>query len=109
MPELLAVLTTQAINYGRRTINSGPDTLTDSDAILLVNKGLGAITVTLPAATGRNGRVYYVWRIDALGGVITLAAAGSDLINGAASVTLTAGQIALVLQISISSWIAKIW
>ena len=53
-----------------------------------VTAAAGNVTATLPAATG-TGQVYYVQRTDASGNIVTIAGAGSDLINGQTSRVLT--------------------
>lgn len=50
----------------------------------------GARTVTLPPALNREGRQILVTKTDASANAVTVAAAGSDTIEGAASVALAA-------------------
>ena len=51
--------------------------------------GAGGITGTLPSAASNYGKTYCVLKIDAAAGVVTVARAGADLINGAVSVPVT--------------------
>ena len=48
----------------------------------------GVLTVTLPAALTSSGRQIAVKKIDASANAITIAAAGSDTIDGAATMSL---------------------
>lgn len=59
----------------------------------------GARTVTLPAALSYEGRQILVTKIDSSANAVTVAAAGADTIQGAASVALAA-QWSKVLVIS---------
>ena len=51
--------------------------------------GAGGITGTLPLAANNDGKTYCVLKIDAAAGVVTVARAGADLINGAVSAPVT--------------------
>ena len=51
--------------------------------------GAGGITGTLPLAASNDGKVYFVKKIDAAAGVVTVARAGADLIDGAVSQPVT--------------------
>lgn len=51
--------------------------------------GAGGIAGTLPLAANNYGKTYCVIKIDAAAGVVTVARAGADLINGAVSVPVT--------------------
>lgn len=64
-------------------------TLTSSQYIIPASAAAGAITLTLPAASA-GCREYWIFRTNSIGGSVTIAAAGSDTINGAATITLTA-------------------
>ncbi len=66
-------------------------TLTLADKVATVDASGGAVTLTLPAA-GRNtaGRLWIVKKTDNTANVVTIAAAGSDLIDGGSTISLTA-------------------
>lgn len=59
-------------------------TLTTLDYETLVDATLGPVTVTLPPSTG-SGQQYRVKKIDASANIVTVAADGSDLIDGSIS------------------------
>ena len=63
--------------------------LTDAHNVILTN-GAGNITITLPAATNRTGRTYYIKKTDAGAGTVTINAAGGALVEGAAAFGLYA-------------------
>lgn len=50
----------------------------------------GAFTVTIPAALGRDGRQILICKVDAGVNAITVAATGTDTIQGAATISLAA-------------------
>jgi hypothetical protein len=77
----------------------------DTDHNLLADSSGGAFTITLPAASAAEPRIFRIKRINIGGGNVTIAAAGADTIDGGASVLLTA-QWHLVELVSdrVSSW-----
>lgn len=78
-------------------------TLLETDRIILGDAGGGAVTLTLPVALGRRRRMT-VKRLNA-GANVTVAAAGTDTIDGAASVVLTAQwQVLDLIADGISAW-----
>lgn len=60
--------------------------LTGSDKLLTVDATGGNVTVSLPSLVA--GRVFIVKRIDGSANAVTIDAAGSDLIDGAGSVSM---------------------
>ena len=67
-----------------------PYTVLRSDMYVLADATAGAITVTLPAATGNEARVIHVKKIDVSANAVTVARAGSDTIEGATTYALPA-------------------
>lgn len=63
-------------------------TLTTSDGIVLGDASAGAITFTLPAASGNAGLRYKIIKSDSSANAITIDANGTELINGVATQTL---------------------
>jgi hypothetical protein len=59
----------------------------DDDLILVTTDG-SAIAITLPLASEAQRKLYHVKKIDAGAGTVVVTGAGSDLINGAATLTL---------------------
>jgi hypothetical protein len=87
---------------------TGSTTLTADDAgIVLVSAASGALTVTLPAATAAGGRPmrFHLVRTDSTGNAVTIQRAGSDLIDGASSVSLPAGARQTLVCDGVSAWV----
>jgi hypothetical protein len=81
------VNTFTGIQFATRTITSD-DVLTPLDYEVLVDATAGPVTLTLPASAG-NGQTFHVKKIDDTDNVVTIAAVGSDLIDGSISLNLT--------------------
>lgn len=65
----------------------------------------GAITMTLPLASSCPGRQIFFTKIDSGANAVTVAANGSDLIQGSASLTLAAQwSKALLISNGVSGW-----
>ena len=86
-----------------------PGSITLTTAHYTVNYTTGTFTATLPAATttaaaaGVTGRIYNIKNSGA--GTITIAASGSDLIDGLATKTLSLQYSSLTVQSTGSGWI----
>lgn len=65
-------------------------TIGAGDSVILGNATAGAFTVTLPTAVGIAGRQYIIKKIDSSANAVTLDGAGSETIDGAATVALSA-------------------
>lgn len=66
---------------------SGAYTAQDSDGV--INATSGTFTLALPAASGREGRVFYVKNSGA--GTVTLDGDGAETIDGAGTLVVAAG------------------
>ena len=64
-------------------------TLTATDSYITASASSAAFTITLPSATG-SGQKYVVIKTDSTTNAVTLAAAGTDTIEGSASKALSA-------------------
>lgn len=72
------------------SVSTTPFTLDDtSSEALSVNATSSGITINLPLISAVLGRSFTVRKIDGTANVVTITAAGSDLIEGSASMTLT--------------------
>lgn len=65
-------------------------TLTDDDDIVAGDATGGAVTLTLPTAVGRAGRVFVAKKLDASGNAVTLDGAGAETVDGATTLALSA-------------------
>ncbi|MDP7422811.1 MAG: hypothetical protein QGH40_13095 [bacterium] len=80
-------------------------TLTDSDYFVAANATGGAITITLPTASGIAGRIYVIKKVDGSNNVITIAAAGSEIIDGASTLVLESQYDSAQLVSGGSNWL----
>ncbi len=60
-------------------------TLTTAHHVVLVDASGGNVTISLPAASGLNGRTYVIKRVDSSGNTVTIDPAGSETIDGSAT------------------------
>lgn len=81
---------------GVETITADTTADADSDVVLLDASG-GNVTLTLPSAADARSRPLVAKRTDSSGNTVTIAAAGSDTIDGAASATLASQWASVVL------------
>ena len=82
-------------------------TMGASDYTILCNNTSGSIALTLPLASGATGRIYVVKKISALGTnpvLVQRNGSGSDLIDGAASVTINNQYASIILQSDGTNW-----
>jgi hypothetical protein len=78
-----------------------------SDYTILCNNTSGSISITLPLASGCSGRIYVIKKISATSGnpvVVQRNGSGTDLIDGAASVTITNQYSSYQVQSDGSNW-----
>ncbi|MFJ9114477.1 hypothetical protein ACIRJO_02895 [Streptomyces sp. NPDC102394] len=80
-------------------------TVSAFDEVVTVDASAAPCTVTLPTAVGRNKRVV-VAKSDGSGNVVTVAAAGGQTINGAATTTLATPWAAAECLPAAGNWIA---
>lgn len=80
-------------------------TATALDHTILANAAGGAFTVTLPKAADNKGKILCVKRTNSGANAVTIARQGSDTIDGAATVTLSAQYASRLLQSDGSNWI----
>lgn len=81
----------------------------EKNVFLYVDAAAGAVTVTLPTATGstaRNGRVVHVKKIDATRNVVTIDGDAAQTIDGEATqmLVLPLEQMSLVCDTNIPGW-----
>lgn len=81
-------------------------TVTSFDEVITADATSGAFTITLPTAVGRTRRVV-VKKVDASTNAVTIDGAGSELIDGQLTRTLSAQGNAVTLVPSASGWISQ--
>lgn len=88
-----------------QTITTSTYVVDLDDNIIKANCNANAITLTLPAASAAAGREYQFIRVDSTtANTLTVAAAGSDTINGLPSTTIDQQYSTLKLVSDGSSW-----
>lgn len=78
-------------------------TATASDYTIVCNNS-GAITITLPAASGATGRVYVIKKISGALNNVVIDGNGSETIDGSTTRTLTLQNESAMIQCDGSSW-----
>jgi hypothetical protein len=86
-------ITTKTANY----------TATASDYTIVCNN-TGAITISLPAASGCSGRVYVIKKISAILNNVVIDPNGAETIDGAATKTLTLQYESAMIQSDGTNW-----
>ncbi len=84
--------------------DDSPYTLTDSVRTLFCDATDGEITVNLPTAQGRNGKVFEIIKTDNSSDVIYIDGYSSETINGAASDSLTSQYAMLTIVSNGTEW-----
>lgn len=86
------------------TVTSGPYTVLDTDYVILVDATSGAITVNLPTAVGRLGRIFNIKRINTNANSVTIDAAGAETIDNTATKVLVLPYTAATVYSDDSNW-----
>lgn len=74
-----------------------------TDGFIKVNATSGNITITLPSASSASGKALYIKRIDGSVNSVTVAAAGSDLIDGTSTFNPPYGLSTQYMSVSLVS------
>jgi len=86
------------------TLTSSNLTLTDEHYTVLVNASGGSRTITLPNASGIDGRVYVVKKIDSSENTVVVQAQTGQTIDGTNSFTLLTQYATVVVQAYNGNW-----
>lgn len=86
------------------TITSGPYTVLDTDYVILVDATSAPITVNLPTAVGRLGRIFNIKRINTNANTVTLDAAGAELIDATPTKIYTLPFVSLTIYSDDTQW-----
>jgi hypothetical protein len=100
--ELMGLLGRTPTWGDHRTVTTAT-TVVDSDDLVLVDTTSGSVTVTLPSAVGRRGRKFTMKKLIAAN-TMTLAGAGSETIDGAATVAITTRYAVRTVQSDGINW-----
>ncbi len=82
------ITTTAAPRITPKAVTAATYTVLSTDGVILADATAGAITITLTAATG-SGHLLRIKKTDASVNTVTIVPAGTDTIEGAASVVLS--------------------
>jgi len=85
------------------TVTTGYAAL-EGDMVIRVEAGAAPVTVSLPPAVNVKGLHWWIKKVDGSANAVTVAASGSDLIDGAASVATTTPYTVLRLLSHGSGW-----
>jgi len=88
---------------GIRTITAS-EALSKSDFTVLVNAAGGAVTAGLPAAASVAGQTFHIKKIDASANAVTIDAAGSETIDGAATKATSTQWASYSIQSNGTGW-----
>ena len=80
-------------------------TLTGADFTVLIDASNADRTLTLPAVSTSIGRIYVIKRTDQGGDTVTITRAGSDTIDGQATITIDGGDSVTLQSAGNNSWI----
>jgi len=83
---------------------SASRTLDPHEDVLLCDATAGPLTVTLPPAEGRDGKVYHVKKTDSTSSAVTIDAHLSETIDGAATLALGAQYDASLIICDGTGW-----
>lgn len=83
---------------------SSATTLTDVHNVILTDASGGAFTITLPAASGNDGRVYYIKESVGSTNTITIDGDGTENIDGVGNKTITTAYGSMRVVCDGSNW-----
>jgi len=95
-------VTTGGLTTGIQTVTAASDTLVDTDHTTLCDCTSNAITINLPTAVA--GLRYEIKKIDSSSNAVTIAANGSETIDGSATVTLQSQFQSITIVSDGSNW-----
>jgi flagellar hook assembly protein FlgD len=79
-------------------------TATAADEVILVSAASGAVTITLPAASGAAGRRYTIKKTDVGLNTVTIDGNGSETIDGALTLVIANQYEAYTIVCNGSGW-----
>ncbi|HEX6461744.1 MAG TPA: hypothetical protein VFZ58_00530 [Candidatus Saccharimonadales bacterium] len=86
------------------TTKTSSYTIAANDTVIFANASSGAVTITLPVASGVAGYRFYVKRLDNSGNTCSVARSGSDTIDGQTSISLNVQYTSLTLASDGNAW-----
>lgn len=93
------------LKFGSNTVSTAVNySAKMEDKYILVDATVGAISITLPTATGNRGKEIIVKKTDATGSTVTALPRGSEAIDGSVSVSTSARATPIRLVSDNSNW-----
>lgn len=86
---------------------SGNATLTDTELIVSVSASGANRTMTLPASSGRTGKIYLIQKSDSSTNTVTIDPNSSETINGASTLVLTQQYQTVMIWCDGSNWFTQ--
>ena len=79
-------------------------TATTSDSVILCSASGGSFTITLPAASGNTGRIYFIKKTDSTSSTVTIDANASETIDGALTLVISLQYATYMIVCDGTSW-----
>lgn len=95
---------TKAGMFDSPTFVSANTTASATERAYIVDATTGAKTITLPTASGRAGKEYFVKKADSSANTVTIDPNSSETVNGASSLVLTAQNDGAIVESDGSNW-----
>ncbi len=76
----------------------------EDDYTILVNSSSGAVTISLPSASGITGRLYVIKKTDSSGNLVTLDGNASETVDGYSTYSINTQNQSLTIQSDGSNW-----
>jgi hypothetical protein len=87
-----------------KTVTTTPYTALDSDYLILADAQAASITINLPTAAGRKGKIFQVKKVNANANTVTLDAFGSQTIDGALTQVLSVSYSSISIYSDNANW-----
>jgi len=91
-----------SLGYGVKTITA--DYIAAYDAVIRCDASAGALTISLPTASGITGKAYLIKKVDSSANAITIDPYGTETIDGAATVTLASQYDSVIVVSDGTNW-----
>lgn len=104
-----AVLKNKTLNgiAWRAVTKSGDATLADDELIVSVSASGANRTMTLPASSGRTGKIYMIQKSDSSTNTVTIDPNSTETINGVSTLVLTQQYQSVIIYCDGSNWFTQ--
>ena len=87
-----------------KTLTTTPYTALDSDYLILADATAASITINLPTAIGRKGKIFQVKKVNANANTVTIDAFGSQTIDGALTQVISTSYASISIYSDNANW-----